>query len=482
MMLSKFIPSAALGVALAICGCQLPQWGGSLPARRPLGAEFDVYKPSDSQTDSLFDEVPPAGKGKVDMSEPTGELSLRRALSLALAKSPELASFAWSVRQTEAEQLQASLLPNPGLETEFENFGGSGGFRGTRSLETTVVLSQLIELGGKRTKRIELARADSKLAGWRYEAKRLSVLTDVTRRFIAALAIQKKLELADEDLKLAGSGLDAVTKELAAGKVTLAEKTKATVEVAMSKIRLARIKRALKIAKSQLAATWGSTAPGFTALIGDLGDIASIPPVGKLTPNLDHNPELASWAAEIQKRQAALDLARAQAVPDVTAGVGYRHIRDTGGNDHALVAGVSIPLPVFDRNQGEIRKARYSLRSAKAQRRAAEVRLHTRFEKAYQTLAAARSEAAALRDEVLPAARSSYEASANSFEHGKAGYIDVLDGQRTFVKVREQYLEALEAYHSAVAGVEEIIARELKSVDSTSGEKKQAKGNNNVNK
>ena len=463
MMLSKLMPSAALAVALATAGCQLPQWGESLPERRPLGAEFEVYKPSDGDTAALFEAAP--GKSKVDLSEPTGELNLRRALSLALAKSPELASFAWGVREAEAEQLQASLPPNPELETEFENFGGSREFRGTRSLETTIALSQLIELGGKRAKRIKLAQADSRLAGWQYETKRLSVLTDVTRRFISALALQKKLELAEEDLKLVSAGLDAVTKQMAAGKATLAEKTKASVEVATGKIRVARIRRALMSAGSELAAAWGSTRPQFTRLLGDLGDITAIPPADKLTAHLSRNPELASWTAELQKRQAVLDLARANAIPDVTAGIGYRHTRETEENDHALVAGISIPLPLFDRNQGKIRKARYSLLRAKAQRRAAEVKLHTEFEKAYQTLASAHSEAVALRDEVLPAARSSHEASGKSFAGGKAGYMDVLDAQRTLVKVREQYIESLEAYHSSVTSVEGIIAQPLKSIE-----------------
>ncbi|MBL7219214.1 MAG: TolC family protein [Phycisphaerae bacterium] len=465
MMLSKLMPPAALAVALAISGCQLPQWGASLPERRPLGAEFEVYKPSGGDTAALFEAAP--GKSTVDLGEPTGELSLRGALSLALGKSPELASFAWGVRQAEAEQLQASLPPNPELETEFENFGGSREFRGTRSLETTIALSQLIELGGKRAKRIKLAQADSRLAGWEYETKRLGVLTGVTQRFISALAIQKKQELADEDLKLALAGLDAVTRQMAAGKATLAEKTKASVEVAAGKIRAARIRRALTSARSELAAAWGSTSPRFTRLLGDLGDITDIPPGEKLTAHLKQNPELASWTAELQKRQAALELAGAGAIPDVTAGIGYKHTRETEENDHALVAGVSIPLPLFDRNQGEIRKARYSLLRAKAQRRAAEVKLHTEFEKAYQTLASAHSEAVALRDEVLPAARSSHEAAGKSFEQGKAEYLDVLDAQRTLVEVREQYIEALEAYHSAVTSVEGIIAQPLKSIGKT---------------
>ena len=478
MILRKFSSSALLFVAIMVSGCQLPQWGSSLPDRRPLGAEFDVYQPSADATAMLFEA--PKTKGKIDLSEPTGELTLRRALSLTLAKSPELASFAWGVRETEAEGLQASLLPNPELETEFENFGGSGQFRGDRSLATTIALSQLIELGGKRFKRVKLAQAESKLAGWRYESKRLSVLTGVTRRFITALALQKKLELADEDLKLARAGLDAVTKEIAAGKASQAEKPKALVEVATGKIRAARIKRALAGARYELAAAWGCEKPEFTVLLGALDEIATIPPAGKLDDYLDQNPEIAKWTAELQQRQAALELARAGAIPDISAAVGYKHVRATDDNDHALVAGVAIPLPVFDRNQGEILKARYSLLRAKSQRHAAEVKIHTEFKKAYQTLAAAHDEAAALRDEVMPASKSSYDASKKSFEHGKGRYLDVLDAQRTLVRIRKQYVEALEAYHGAVTGVEGIIARPLKSISSTPDAKKQTKGNNNV--
>jgi cobalt-zinc-cadmium efflux system outer membrane protein len=480
MMLSKFNLSVILAVALAIAGCQLPRWGESLPARRPLGAEFEVYKPSGGDTAALFEAAP--GKGKVDLGEPTGEVSLRRALSLALAKSPELASFAWGVREAEAEQLQASLPPNPELETEFENFGGSGEFRGDRSLETTVALSQLIELGGKRAKRIKLAQADSKLAGWEYETKRLDVLTDVTERFIAALAMQEKLELAEEDLKLASAGFDAVTKQVAAGKASLVAKTKASVEVATGRLRAARIRRSLTSARHELASAWGGMHPKFTRVIGELGRIEEIPPTEKLGAHLGQNPELASWDAEMQQRQAALELARAGAIPDVTVGVGYKRDRGTANNDDAIVAMLLIPLPVHDRKQGEIRKARYGLQRAKAQRRAAEVKLHAEFEKAYQALVSAHSEAVALRDDVLPAARSSYEASRDSFEHGKVGYMDVLDAQRTFVEVRQQYLEALEAYHTAVAAMEGIIARPLKSADPVPGEKKQTKGNNNADK
>ncbi|MCP4378219.1 MAG: hypothetical protein GY794_18845, partial [bacterium] len=91
MKLSKLIPSAVLGAAIMLGGCQELRWGASLPERRPLGAEFEVYKPSNIETASLFHK--PAVKSKVDLTEPAGELTLRIALSLALGKSPDLESF-----------------------------------------------------------------------------------------------------------------------------------------------------------------------------------------------------------------------------------------------------------------------------------------------------------------------------------------------------------------------------------------------------
>ena len=103
--------------AVAAPGCALPEWGSSLPERRPLGSGYTRYVPTDSMAAGGS-----VGRASSPDTQPTGELSLRKAVGAALLRSPELASFAWSVRQAEADRLQASLPPNPELETEFENF------------------------------------------------------------------------------------------------------------------------------------------------------------------------------------------------------------------------------------------------------------------------------------------------------------------------------------------------------------------------
>ncbi len=451
-----------VGVIFAVVapGCTLPEWGSSLPEPRPLGSGYMRYAPTESSTLAAG----ALNRAASSETEPTGEMSLRKAVGAALLRSPELASFAWSVRQAEAEQLQASLPPNPELETEFENFAGTGQFRGTRALKTTVSLSQLVELGGKRAKRTRVASLDSRLTGWDYETKRLDVLTDVTRKYAGLLAAQRRLDLARENLNLAEAVMGAVEKRVSAGKSALTEKLKASVEAATSRIETRRVERELTVARQQLAATWGSDKALFDRAVGDLAETVQPPAIDALTPLLAQNPEIARWESEAVHRQAALNLAKAGAVPDVKVGVGYRQSWETGANDRAMLMAASIPLPLFDRNQGEISRARFGVLKARADRHAVEVRLHAQLTEAYQQLASAYEESRSLQDEILPAARRAYEAAETSFKEGKSDYLDMLDAQRTLVDARSKHVEALAEYHQARAGVEALVGQSIESV------------------
>ena len=104
-------------------------------------------------------------------------LTLRDALSLALLKNPELASVSWERRAAEANAIQQGLFPNPELEFEVENVGGRGSAGAFEASETTILLSQMIETGGKRGKRRKVAGLGAELVGWDYESKQLDILS-----------------------------------------------------------------------------------------------------------------------------------------------------------------------------------------------------------------------------------------------------------------------------------------------------------------
>ena len=102
--------------------------------------------------------------------ELSGELTLENAVRLADANNPSLRSSAWQVLAKEAEVKQAGVLPNPELVAEAENVGGSGELSGTDSAEYTVAISQEFALGGKRSKQVQVAKADHRLAEWTHES------------------------------------------------------------------------------------------------------------------------------------------------------------------------------------------------------------------------------------------------------------------------------------------------------------------------
>jgi cobalt-zinc-cadmium efflux system outer membrane protein len=445
-----------LGVVLmlALTSCAPPDIQTVWPEPRPLGRDIPSHLPPP--------QPPEAAPSARTVTNPAGVLTLSQAQALALLQHPRLAAFGWEVRAGEARTLQASLLPNPEVEIEVEGFAGSGELQGFQGTEITLHLSQLIELAGKRQKRTRVAALERDLAAWDYEATRIDVLTQVTQAFVEVLSAQDRLRLNLELVRLAEQVLRAAAERVRAGKVSPVEETRAQVALSTSRIALERTQRELDAARARLVVLWGGSMPAFDRAEGTLEPIAAIPSAARLAERIAQNPEIARWVTEMAQRQAALDLAGAQRIPDPTIRGGVRHARETG--DNALVMAFSIPLPVFNRNQGGLLEARYRLAKAGEERRAAEVQVRAALAEAYGALARAFVEATRLRNEVLPGAQRAFDAASEGYRQGKFGFLDVLDAQRTLFESRGQYLEALAAYHRAVAEVERLIGEPLGAV------------------
>ncbi|MHB1012105.1 MAG: TolC family protein [Desulfobacteria bacterium] len=403
--------------------------------------------------------------------EPKGDIALRDALSLALQYNPELAAFSIEIRVAEARTLQAGLRPNPEVNITAEHFAGTGTLRSYDSAETTIQISQLIELGGKRPKRARVASLNSELAGWDYEAKRADVLSETSKSFVDVLAAQERLVLTQELLRLAEQTFDIVSARVKAGKVSPLEETKAGVALSNSRIEHGRAQRSLEAARKKLVAAWGSGVPAFERAVGPLDQVSPIPPADRLTQEIRGNPDIARWTTEKEQRRTAAALQDAIRIPDLTLAAGVRDYRVSG--DSAFVAGASIPLPLFNRNQGGILESRRRLAKAERESAAAETRVRAALAETYQALSTAVSEIDALKTTVIPGAQSAFEAASEGYRQGKFGYLEVLDAQRTLFESRGRYVEALGAYHKAVADAERLIGGELgepeKSIETKRG-------------
>jgi len=404
-------------------------------------------------------QPPGGGDAAAGRGLPSGSITLRDALAAALMCSPGLAASGWEIRAAEARTLQASLRPNPEIEAEVEEFGGRGERAGFGAAESTLRLSQLLELGGKRGRRQRVAAASAALAGWDYEARRLDVLTDVAKAFVDVLAAQQQIELAGEALELAGEMQRAAVERVKAGKVSPVEETRANVAAAAGRIELEQARSGLEAARTRLATLCGAAEPAFDRAEGSLYATAALPQDALVFAQISANPDVARWAAEIEQRRAALNLERAKRTPDVTVSAGLWRTHEA--NESAFVAGVSIPLPLFDRNQGAVREAMSNLAKAGEERRAAELKAVRELADAWEALVSAHTEAAILSNEVLPGAQSAFDAAREGYRQGKFDFIDAIDARRTLIESKSRHIRALAQYHKAVSDIERLTGQPM---------------------
>lgn len=425
------------------------------PAMRALGQDIPIQRGGPALETQAAVRAP-------SQREPDGVLTLRQALELALLQSPELAASSHGVRAAEGNVRQAGALPNPAMEVLAEEFGGSESRQGYAAAKTTVWLTQPVELGGKRGKRRRAARSEARLAGWEYEAKRLDVLTLTKKAFVDVLLAQGQLALAESLLVLAEDVRKAAAARVNAGKVPPLEETKAGVEVATARIARERAKRELDTARQRLATSWGGTMPVFKEARGELDAVRNVPPVEKLSALLDDTPEVARWNDAVALGKESLAMAKAQRIPDLGVIAGISRFEADGA--YAGNAGLSLPLPLFDRNAGGILAAKHQATRAAYEQRAARLRATTALVEAHNRLQTARAEALAIKAELLPGAQQAFEAAQTGYREGKFGHLEVLDTQRTLGDAQVRYLDVLAAYHKAAADVERLTGTPLNTI------------------
>ena len=450
-MRQKTIMPLGIVLLILLIGCGAHQVDVAWQEARPLGRDLTISKPPIHV---------PTVEESPQLQEPTGTINLRQVLTLALTHNPDLKAFSWAVRAGEAKTLQAGLRPNPELETEIEEFGGSGDLSGFSAIETTIQLGVPIDLGGVRRKQRQIAGLEAELAGWNYETARLDVLTQVNRAFIDVLAAQKVVTLNEELVRLAEQVFNTAKAQVEAGKVSPVQQLRTQVELVNSRIALEASKRGLEGARFVLAATWGSTSPTFEKVEGQFEMAKPIPTVEQLANRIFQNPNIARWTVEIAHRSAAIQLERSRRVPDLSIDGGMKHLSESG--DVAFILGLSLPLPLFDRNQGAIREAEYNLAKAFEERKSAEVTVRTALATAYSALSAVASTVSSLKNEVLPSAQGTFDAVTEGYRIGKFDFLEMLDAQRTLFDVKGSYIDALAKYHRAVADVERLVGEPLR--------------------
>ncbi|MDN5835957.1 MAG: TolC family protein [Nitrosospira sp.] len=403
--------------------------------------------------------------------EEKNDLTLRDAALLALQRNPELAAFVKETRALRGATLQAGLLPNPDLVITAENAGnlpkaGASSDRiGAKDVEqqdTIIRINQLIELGGKRAARVKAASLAEELAIQDYETRRLELIAQVANVFTDVLTGQEQLRLAQESQQLAQRVVSTVAKRVQAGKVPPIEETKVEVAFSATEIALVQAQRDLAAARKRLALLWGNSSPQFNKALGNLESLVAAPDFETLAERTLANPMARRAAKNTEQRKALVELEQARRIPNLTVAAGIINHSHTGGT--TALAGISMPLQIFDRNQGNLREAYERADKALDEQTAIDLRLKTDLTQAYEALLAAQDEIRILRDSILPKARNAFEVTNKGYELGKFGFLEVLDAQRTLFQNQILYVRALSNYQRLVNEIERLIAGPIDAV------------------
>ena len=382
----------------------------------------------------------------------TAPLDVSTAIRLALAQ-PAVRAAAHEAAASDAALKQAGSYPNPTLEYLRE-----GQRAGTRT--TTIVLNQPIELGGKRRARVALAEGSAGLARSELAVRRQEIRADVIAAFYGLQVARERQQVAQSLLDLARRSVDVAARRVAAGKISPIDETRARLAAADAASAVNGAKGELAVARARLG--------GF---IGQPGDaIALAPSSFEQLPDIRPRAALLADTAPVRRARGQLaaqlaqaDVERAARIPDVTVSVGSQ--RDDEIGRRQAVVGLSVPLPLFNRNAGNLGAALIRVDKARDELAAAQAAAASDLAGADARYATERAEASLLRQDVLPQAASAYELTLTGFEYGKFSILDVLDAQRTLFQSRTRYLDALLGAWRAWADIERLAGATTEQID-----------------
>lgn len=377
-------------------------------------------------------------------------LTLEQALATAYERSPLLAAARNEAAASEGLLTQAGVIPNPGIEVGIDD-----NRRATRT--TTTRLSMPVELGGKRAARVKAAGLARDVAQRDLSSARADLRAAVIAAFFDVAVAQETVRVSQGTVEIAQNALRLAERRVAAGKAPPLEGSKARVELANARIEARAADSALQAARRTLGQLWGAPQPDFTRVGADLGTLPRREAIDDLRGALATSPRMEAGRLSVELGRAQLEVEKSKRYPDITLSAGIARDNEQGRNKAQF--GVAIPLPLFDRNQGNVYSA--TMQSYKAQDlyRELESRLTADLLQSVSQFDLAANSVREYRATVLPGATEAYDSARKGFEAGKVSFLEVLDAQRTLSQGNIGYLNVLASAYQAAADIDRILGR-----------------------
>ena len=391
-----------------------------------------------------------SGPAVADSPQP---LSLAQALSMALAGNGELRTMKEEQGIYEGERLTVGAWPNPLLELE-----GAGGapFGNGEDYGVSLGISQEFVTAGKLTKKRDVVDRSQEAYRWRVIDRERHLAEEVTVAYRDLQFCRKRLELAGTARDLSKQLFSVASERFNAGDIPELEMNLAKVELARSEGRILDAERELLPAQSRLA-TLAGLSPNVEIEV-EVEPIPSVPSRPRTLPELlndldQRRPDLRALAAEKERGKAEQEAAGAERIPNITATLFYRHDEMTFEidrqqglkRDDTLGLKLTIPLPLFDRNQGRLREA--SARTSRSEREyeAALASARREIVTAHNRLRSSEKVLALYARDILPQLEENLRLMREAYQLGEVGILSVIEEQRKFLDVHEGYLNDLKA-------------------------------------
>ncbi|ALO36174.1 RND transporter [Colwellia sp. MT41] len=386
-------------------------------------------------------------------------LTLATAIKRTLAKNPAFKVFALRQASLDGQHQTQALAPGYQLAFEAENFAGTGELKGFSGAEFTVSLSSVIEMGGKRDARRDFVSHRSAMLAAERKITALTLLAEVTRRYIDVLTAQANLNLAYEATQLAEDTLLAVEKRAKAGSTPKAEIKRAMAAVGSARLGAATTQQQFSATKFSLALLWNESSPSFTNVAGNLYHFAADITFDRLYAKVKQNPAILAFASEERLKNAQVRLAKSQSSTDIQWTLGIKQLQGIG--DTALVAGFSIPLFSSSNNSGAIISAQAERDEVQARKITAMLQLHNQLQQAYASRKQAIYTANSLRNTIIPLRAEALAETKIAYQRGLYSYLDYLSARQELLIAKQILITSASAALHFGADIEQLIAEPL---------------------
>ncbi len=396
--------------------------------------------------------------GVADAQAPV-RITLDQAIDLAISHNHAWKATQTQVQQSQAQEVTASLRPNPTLTLDAlfipiqpENFNLSTLLNVT---EFDAGVSYLFERGGKRSRRIQAARDITAQTRYQVTDAERALIFNTAQQFITVQLAESNLDFANQDLAGFQQTVDIAKSQYKAGAISEGDLLKITVQLLQFQTDVASAKVAKLQALASLREFLGYDAvPANYDVEGDLSyQPLQLNADDLLLKALKLRPDLLAARQGVRSAESQFALAKANGKVDPTGTLTYTHV----SNQSTMGITFNIPLPVFDKNQGEIARTRYAMTAAQETAYAASDTVLTDVNSAYQAFSGNQDIVSLYVGGYLKQAQDSRDISEYAYRRGAASLLDFLDAQRSYRATQLNYRQALASYLIAVEQLKEAV-------------------------